>query len=111
MADLAMVGGAAKSPIWPQIVTDATGLPVTVPAVRDAAARGAALLAGAGAGLLPDVEAGFAAWRGEETCLQPLAAHRPALDQAYARYRTLAQTLAVRLQAAWHASSKASAAF
>ena len=85
VAELTMVGGAAKSPIWPQIVTDVLGVPVTVPAIRDAAAAGAALLAGVGAGLLPDVEAGFAAWRGGETRLQPEPAHQQALAGVYAR--------------------------
>ena len=62
VTELTMVGGAAKSPVWPQIVADVVNLPVTVPVLRDAAARGAAILAGVGAGLLPDVESGFAAW-------------------------------------------------
>jgi sugar (pentulose or hexulose) kinase len=47
---LVMVGGAAQSPCWPQIIADVTGLAVTVPAVQEAAARGAALLAGMGMG-------------------------------------------------------------
>lgn len=97
--ELTMVGGAAKSSLWPQIVTDVLGVPVTLPAVKDAAARGAAILAGAGIGIYPDAEAGFAAWCGDEACLRPQPSHRFALDQAYARYRTLAQTLAVRPEA------------
>jgi len=94
VTELTMVGGAAKSPLWPQIVTDALAIPVTVPAIRDAAAAGAALLAGAGAGLLPDVEAGFTAWRGGEARLRPEPAHQHALAEAYARYRAMAQLLA-----------------
>ena len=93
VAALTMVGGAAKSALWPQIVSDILDVPVTVPSVRDAAARGAAILAGAGAGLLQDAEAGFAAWRGGEMSLEPAPAHRPALDQAFARYQALVQTL------------------
>jgi sugar (pentulose or hexulose) kinase len=88
-----MVGGAAKSPVWPQIVTDVLDLHVTVPAVRDAAARGAAILAGTGAGVLPDAEAGFTAWRGGEHTLTPVPRHRSAVDEAYVRYREMVRRL------------------
>jgi L-xylulokinase len=94
VAELTMVGGAARSTVWPQIVTDVLDVPVTVPAERDAAARGAAILAGVGAGLLPDAEAGFAAWRGGEQGLTPRPEHRPALDEAYAQYREMVRRLA-----------------
>jgi xylulokinase len=58
-----MVGGPATSPIWPQIVADITGLAVTVGG-RGAGARGAAMLAGIGAGLYRDENAALAAWHG-----------------------------------------------
>lgn len=90
---LTMVGGAAKSPLWPQIVSDVVEVPVAVPTVRDAAARGAAILAGAGAGLLRDVEAGFAAWEGESTFLQPTPAHQQILEDAFAAYKAAMQGL------------------
>ena len=67
--ELVMVGGAAKSPLWPQIVADVTGLPVVLPSVDEAAARGAAILAGVGAGIFADAESGLAAFRGQETQL------------------------------------------
>jgi xylulokinase len=91
---LTMVGGAAKSPVWPRIVADVLGVPVTIPAEKDAAARGAAILAGVGAGLLENAEAGFAAWSGDETSLEPAPAHQPVIDAAYARYQAAVQTLA-----------------
>lgn len=94
VAALTMVGGAAKSPVWPQIVTDVLAVAVTAPAERDAAARGAAILAGVGAGLLPDPEAGFAAWRGDEHTLTPRPERRSAIDEAYSRYRELVRRLA-----------------
>ncbi len=47
-----MVGGPARSPIWPGIVAEITGLDVTVGS-RSAGAQGAALLAGIGIGLHP----------------------------------------------------------
>jgi sugar (pentulose or hexulose) kinase len=48
-----MVGGPAKSPIWPRIVAEITGMAVTVGG-RSAGAQGAAILAGIGAGLYRD---------------------------------------------------------
>jgi autoinducer 2 (AI-2) kinase len=50
-------GGAAKSALWPQILADVLGIPVEVPAVKEATALGAALLAGQGIGLYPDIKA------------------------------------------------------
>jgi xylulokinase len=93
VSELTMVGGAAKSPLWPQIVSDIAGVPVTVPAMRDAAARGAAILAGAGAGLLSDVEAGFVAWQGDSASLHPGSDHRATLDSAFAAYKASAPRL------------------
>lgn len=85
--ELTMVGGAAESPLWPQIVADITGLPVVVPAGRQAAARGAAILAGIGAGVFADVAAGFAAFRGAETRLEPHVDVTEAYNAVYVRYK------------------------
>ncbi|MCX6030347.1 MAG: FGGY family carbohydrate kinase [Chloroflexi bacterium] len=95
VAELTMVGGAARSSVWPQIVADVLDVPVTLPAMKDAAARGAAILAAVGAGILPDAEAGFGAWQGQEHHLHPTSERRQFLDEIYTRYQALAQTLAV----------------
>jgi autoinducer 2 (AI-2) kinase len=50
-------GGAAQGRLWPQILADVLGVPVDVPVVRESTALGAALLAGAGAGLYADAVA------------------------------------------------------
>jgi sugar (pentulose or hexulose) kinase len=59
-----MVGGPSRSPVWPAIVAALTGLDVTVGG-RAAGARGAAMLAGIGAGVYADERAALAAWRTE----------------------------------------------
>jgi autoinducer-2 kinase len=51
ISELTFSGGAAKGALWPQIIADVTGLEVHVPAVTESSALGAALCAGAGAGL------------------------------------------------------------
>jgi len=48
-----VVGGPSRSPVWPNIVADITGLELTVGG-RSAGARGAAILAGIGIGLHPE---------------------------------------------------------
>lgn len=48
-----MVGGPAASPVWPGIVSEVTGLTISVGG-RSAGARGAALIAGMGAGIFRD---------------------------------------------------------
>jgi len=96
VAELTMVGGAAKSPVWPQIVADILHVPVTVPSLKDAATRGAAILAGVGAGCFSDAEAGFAAWRGPENRLSPTVAHRQFYDERYVQYQATARLMASR---------------
>jgi autoinducer 2 (AI-2) kinase len=49
-------GGASKSTLWPQILADVLGIPVQVPVVKEATSLGAALLAGKGIGLYPDIK-------------------------------------------------------
>jgi xylulokinase len=52
---LRAIGGGARSGRWLQLKADVTGIPVVTPQVTEAAALGAALLAGAGAGLFASV--------------------------------------------------------
>ena len=53
--DIIFAGGASKSPLWCQILSDVLGLPVKVPAVKEATALGAAILAGCGVGIYKDM--------------------------------------------------------
>jgi autoinducer 2 (AI-2) kinase len=48
-------GGAAKSGLWAQILSDVLGIPVRTPVVKEASALGAALMAGLGAGMFRDI--------------------------------------------------------
>ena len=53
--EIVFAGGASKSPLWCQILSDALGLPVKVPVVKEATALGAAILAGYGVGIFSDI--------------------------------------------------------
>jgi xylulokinase len=97
-----MVGGAAESPAWPQIVADVTGVPVALPALKQAAGYGAAILAGVGAGLFADPEAGLAALsvgatlRGRpEMLLQPVPQNREGYEGLFATYQELGRLLII----------------
>jgi autoinducer 2 (AI-2) kinase len=48
-------GGASKGTLWPRIMADVLGIPVKVPRVKESTALGAAMLAGIGAGIYPDI--------------------------------------------------------
>lgn len=49
------IGGGAKSAVWCQAQTDATGLPVVVPCETEAACLGAVILAAVSDGVYPDL--------------------------------------------------------
>ncbi|MCL2008669.1 MAG: autoinducer-2 kinase [Treponema sp.] len=53
---IVFAGGASKSPLWSQILADVLGIPVDVPIVKEGAALGAAILAGKGIGIYPDIK-------------------------------------------------------
>jgi xylulokinase len=87
VTELRMVGGAARSPAWPQIIADLTGLPVVLPAMHDAACAGAAIVAGVAAGCFRDPEVGYDAFRGSEKRLSPDPTLRSLYDATFSAYR------------------------
>lgn len=68
--EVVAVNGGARSPVWRQILCDALGTPLAYAPDSPGAPAGAALLAGLGAGILPDATVARR-WRGE------VARHRP----------------------------------
>ena len=52
---IVFAGGASKSPLWCQILSDVINLPIRVPVVKEATGLGAAILAGYGAGIYSDI--------------------------------------------------------
>ncbi len=83
--DVTLVGGAASSKLWPQILADATGLGVLVAPAASWPATGAALLAGTASGVFPSVEEGAATVSGPH--------HRVAPDPARAEMYRLRETV------------------
>jgi len=68
-----MTGGGAKSKIWPQIIADITNLNILVPENRDEdfATKGAAIIAGYGAGIFSSLEEGYGRLKSEFKVIKP----------------------------------------
>jgi sugar (pentulose or hexulose) kinase len=54
--DLRIVGGCTKSPIWPQIIANITGIDIIIPKISECGALGASILAGLGSGIFSSLE-------------------------------------------------------
>jgi xylulokinase len=88
------VAGGSRSPLVRQLRADATGLPVGWSEDVETTARGAAMLAAAGAGLHEDVGAAAAAMcRLADEHHEPHVEGAALLDEGYARYRRLCEVL------------------
>ncbi len=80
-------GGGARSALWRQIQADVYGHPVATVEADEGAAFGAALLAGVGAGLWPDVDTACDRFVHVATTTHPSAAATAVLNERYAEYR------------------------
>jgi xylulokinase len=84
-----MVGGETRSPLWNQIKADVFGREIRVPKVDDAAALGAALLAGTGTGHYSSLK------KAAEETVQIRRIYGPSVEsqkiyaEAYKKYRTV----------------------
>jgi autoinducer-2 kinase len=84
-----LTGGAAKGTLWPQIVADALGIPISIPAVKESTALGAALYAGVGAGLYSDAGAAAEELVRFERTHEPDAAAAALYDRLYEQWLEL----------------------
>ncbi|HXF60209.1 MAG TPA: FGGY-family carbohydrate kinase, partial [Caldilineaceae bacterium] len=82
-------GGGARSPLWRQILADALNTELVTVNTTEGAAYGAALLAGVGAGVWPDVDTACAATVHITGSTAPNAATAACYDAVYAQYRAL----------------------
>jgi xylulokinase len=100
--ELRSVGGGARSALWSQIKADVSALPVSVPVAADhAGALGAAVVAGAGAGIFPSIEAGADALVRVERTFEP----NPAASERYRQARSVQAQLYPRLAELFHLES------
>jgi autoinducer-2 kinase len=86
---LTFTGGGAKGGLWPQIIADVLGLPVSVPAVTESSALGAALCAGRGAGLYASLTELEDQLRTRAAVFEPGPAAVSAYERSYAAWRQI----------------------
>jgi xylulokinase len=81
-----VTGGASRSPLWAQILADATGLPIEVPRSHETTLLAAATISAAAVGAFPSQAEAIARMTALERRIEPDASTRAAYDDAYARY-------------------------
>ncbi len=85
-------GGSARGDTWPQIVADVLGRPVEIPTVKETSALGCAMLAAAGAGLYPTLDAAVAAMSSPiERRITPSAERHAAYAEIERRWRAVSR--------------------
>jgi xylulokinase len=89
ISELHAVGGGARSNLWLQLKANIGQIPLRVPHVIEAACLGAALLAGVGAGIYPDVASAAA----QTVHITHQIKLQPALVEAYNRRYALYRQL------------------
>jgi xylulokinase len=82
-------GGGARSPLWQQIQADAYGMVVDLVAAEEGAAYGAALLAGAGAGVWQSVKAACETAVHVAKQVEPIGKNVELMNRRYEEYRKL----------------------
>ena len=88
IAEVRALGGAAKSPLWLQIMADVLKMPVTVTSCEEATALGAAILGRVAAGDFTNAEAGADAMVRVRSTVSP-SANAAAYEKEYQRYFNL----------------------
>jgi autoinducer 2 (AI-2) kinase len=86
---IVFTGGAARGRLWPRIVADVLGVTVHVPEVKESTALGAAMLAGVGAGLHPDLGTVARSMARFERTIEPEDATRAVYDDAFHRWSSV----------------------
>ena len=84
---LRLGGGGARGKLWRQIQADVYGRPVQVLAAEEGGAFGAALLAGTGIGIWPDIQTACAEAVHVAEIIEP--EHAAAMDEVYQQFRRI----------------------
>ncbi len=90
---LLLLGGGARSRLWPQIRADIAAVPVAVHPRADTCPVGAAMLAAVAGGVQPDLAACVGRLNQPRATIHPLAEAVAAYRQAYTDYRALFASL------------------
>lgn len=88
ITEIALSGGGARSEVWRQTISDATGLPVVAPDVDEVGARGAVLSAAVDLCRFDDLASALHSVKTPGRIMTPRPAESARLDAAYDRFRT-----------------------
>lgn len=84
---LIMIGGGARSALWPRIVADCANIPLVVPDQREAACAGAAMLAGVGSDRFRTIEEACGTFLApNRTLINPRPEQAVLYDAAYEKF-------------------------
>lgn len=86
---LLATGGATKSPLWMQITSDVTGLPIKVAETSEAALVGGSVLASVATGQHPDLQTAVAQMVRYQRTYQPNPGHALAYRELVETYKSL----------------------
>ena len=84
---LIMTGGATHNPVWPSIVADIINVPVRIPEIIQAGARGAAILATVGASIYSDWPSALGTFAVPSREILPVKEHHEEYKALYDRYQ------------------------
>jgi autoinducer 2 (AI-2) kinase len=87
--EVVFTGGAARGRLWPQIMASVLGVPVHIPAVTESSALGAAICAGAGAGIYSHLADLQPSLRRRAATFEPDPAAVAAYDEKYEAWREI----------------------
>ena len=94
LEEMVVAGGGAKGTPWVRIICDVLGIPLLVPQVLEAGALGAAILAGVGVGVYPDVASAAQELVQIVGRIEPDWAHHEHYERIYAVFRDLERRVA-----------------
>jgi xylulokinase len=86
---LSMVGGAAQSPLWPQILANVTGIPICLPEYDHWPALGAAILAGYGIGAFTNLIQGLEKFQKSQKEIEPEIGMASLYSRAFFDYQRI----------------------
>jgi xylulokinase len=89
-----VAGGATHSPVWPQILADVSGVPISLTQYAQWPALGAAILAGTGAGIFETLEEGIDRFQKSPRRIMPDENLTQFYSERFAAYKQTAQRLA-----------------
>jgi xylulokinase len=88
-----MIGGAARSPVWPQIIADAAGVEVLLTQYSHGPALGAAMLAGVGVGIFNSTAESREIFTITTAQVHPDQRHYDAYQSSYQAYKAASNHL------------------